>query len=79
MDRMIVARRWECEHAQTQVDDVGLVFFLLKDRIWVHNFVSQGATGSAEGLENRIFYLISAYRAGNGPDDSSRAVGVHSA
>jgi hypothetical protein len=54
LDRMIVAGRRECEHAQTQVEDVGLVF-LLKDRNWVQNFVCRGAAGSAEGLENRIF------------------------
>ncbi len=50
-----MAGQRECEHVQIQVDNVGLVLFLLKDRIWVHSFVFRGATGSAGGLENSIY------------------------
>jgi hypothetical protein len=55
MDWMIVARWRECEHAQTQVDDVGLVFFCLRIGI-VYTVLSLEELWVLLGLENRIFF-----------------------
>jgi hypothetical protein len=58
MDRMIVAGQRECEHVQTQVDDVGLVFFCLRIGFGSTVFVFGRATGSARSRKQDLFIKV---------------------